>query len=105
MKTDVLVHVEFKDGRAPADEKLQAEVPPGAERQICVQVLAGFNATGGLMRFLEEGEIGVVFVPMDEIKSIKISVPPIVSSASLGDLTAVANRAKMLDAVAARVKL
>jgi hypothetical protein len=32
-------------------------------------------------------------------------VPPIVSSASLGDLTAVANRAKMLDAVAARVKL
>jgi len=99
--SEIRVHVEFKDGRPAQDEVLLADIPVGQEKTACIQVLAGFNATRGLMTFVDGG---LHFVPMDEIKSIDIKVPSIIG-AGVGDLSAAVQRARAADAVAGRIKL
>ena len=80
MEGILTVHVEFKDGRAPLDEKLPMNYPAGAEHKACMMALAGINAAGGILHF-DVNELE--FTPMSEIKSIKITAPSVVLGSSL----------------------
>ena len=69
------VHVEFKDGRTPLDEKLPMNYPAGSEQKACMMALAGINGVGGIMHF-DTNQVD--FTPMSEIKAIKITAPSVV---------------------------
>ncbi len=101
--SDITVHIEFRDGKTPWDEKINMNYPTGRERDACVQVLAGINATNGVMRFLDD-ETGVEFVPLTEVKSLKITAP-VIALANSGDLEAVRKHAEEAAAVQRAIKL
>jgi len=82
------VHVEFKDGRTPLDEKLPMNYPAGSEQKACMMALAGINGVGGIMHF-DTNEVD--FTPMSEIKAIKITAPSVVLGSSL-DINTNTNR-------------
>lgn len=80
MEGILTVHIEFKDGRTPLDEKLPMNYPSGAEHKACMMALAAINSAGGILHF-DVNEIE--FTPMSEIKSIKITAPSVVIGSSL----------------------
>jgi hypothetical protein len=77
------VHVVFKDERQDLDEKLPTNYAPGGEQKACMQALAMLQATGGIMHFEKDG---IEWVPMDNVFSIKITAPEVVS-ATMADLS------------------
>jgi hypothetical protein len=88
MEGILTVHVEFKDGRTPLDEKLPMNYPAGAEQKACMMTLAGINSAGGVLHFDKDG---IELTPMSEIKSIKITAPSVVLGSSL-DINSNPNR-------------
>ncbi len=101
--SDITVHIAFRDGRPPWDEKINMNYPTGRERDACVQMLASINATNGVLRFLDD-ETGIEFVPLTEVKSLKITAP-VIALANSDDLEAVRKHAEEAAAVQRAIKL
>lgn len=105
MQGELKVHIEFLDPNRPAqDETMKVDYPPGHAKQACVQLLAQINMTNGIMKFLEEGDEGIFFIPLAQVKTLKITAPAIVT-ANAADMSLEAARARAANAVAGRVKL
>ncbi len=102
--SDITVHIAFRDGRPPWDEKINMNYPTGRERDACVQMLASITPTNnGVWRFLDD-ETGIEFVPLTEVKSIKITAP-VIALANSDDLEAVRKHAEEAAAVQRAIKL
>jgi hypothetical protein len=83
MEGQVLVDVEYLDGRPNESLALPAKYSPGEEQKICMHILASINAAGGILEFLENG---LSLIPMSSIKKLTLHAPSVVG-ANLADLS------------------
>jgi hypothetical protein len=78
------IHIEYLDGRPAEDQEMPARYAPGEEKVAVMQMLGAINTMGVIIFDAD----GATLIPISSIKSVKVSVPSVVT-ANTGDLLAI----------------